>query len=556
MSGMPLSALLRSPVLKYEENLTPQVLGFIDMSQPCKFMCVNELDQDGRSRIERLDRIENRRVETEYGNPSATGGVCVSPPLPSYELEMLLPLFKRHGVNVVVLVRAARSLPAHDTLPASTLALADKLSITFVLGEGPASVTATATALHAFLHSDSLQRSDNLLALNERLVRQELTPERCCIELGALIPGEVAVVDSFGLVLSGYINRYALEFFLETHAIQAPCTVINAQGGDALDADRAPRVLAVPVPGPNHREITDLWIVTTFPGSAADSEVTGAYELFSLAAVALSSWSVRRKSESDYFDSARSTILAQLATVSGQVPEHLASQALSVGWNLSAWHTVISVRTSARSESTDLGPHLKVALKARGHEIEVNRYAEHWLVWESRKSQPSREDYEKLLTAIERLRGTEASHLVFGVARPRFGPDGFAAGLIEAEGFVRQAGTTLRRRPIVDARESPAAQLIRSALQDQGLTKIATRFLGALADPQNIHLRLTLAQYLACESSTAETARALHMHRNTIIQRLERTERLFRSPVSDPDVKLALRIALRVLEEVDPANPK
>lgn len=543
-NGMPLSALLRCPSLGFGQNTMPTISGYTVKDHRCVFLCVNELDQDGRNHIERIDQ------ENSLNYPRAAGGVCVSPVLPSYELELLLPLLKRHGVGVVIFVQDRRLSCAKEILLASTLALAVKLGITMVMLDKASSVTAIAAALHAFLHSDSLRRSANLLSLNERLAaQQELTPELCRQVLSADIHAEIAVVDSLGLVLAGTLNGLALGLLRDAIGASLLNRTDDSMDAVPLYAGPNPRVLAVPVPAVNRRSTTDLWVVAVFPELAADIELTGARELLLLSAVALSGWNARRRIEGDFFTSARGAILTQLATSSHQVSDHLASQALSVGWNLSAWHTVISARVTNRNRSIDFGIHLKAAFEAQGYEVESNRFAEHWLVWESRKSQPNKEEYGRLIEAVERTCGNESSRVVFGISRPRFGPEGFAASLLEAEVFVRQAGTTLGRKAVVDARESSSSQLIRVALADPGLLRLATRYLEGLAEPQNSHLRATLIQYLRCESRLAETARVLRLHRNTVLQRLERIERLFSHPLADPHVKFALRIALQVLDQ-------
>lgn len=553
-AGMPLSALLRSPVLQANARSLPAVFGGVAIDHQCTFLCVNERDQDGRSRIERIDQGLEGRVFVPRGEIPARGGVCVSPALTSYELEMTLPLLKRQGISVAILLRTPGTRPLSETITASTVALAAKLDITFVDVEGTTSVTATAAALHAFLHSDALRRSANLLTLNERLAQQEVTPERCQHALGPLIQAELAVIDSMGLVLAGSVSEQArtpLQTSLAAYLSD------SSSGSTEEKIDHAGpnlRILAVPVPSATRNETTDLWVVAAFHGSVADSELEGARELLTLSSLALSGWNARRKIEGDFFASARGAILAQLATTPARVPDHLASQALSVGWNLSGWHTVICSRATTGMESADIGLHLKVALKAQGYDVEANRFGEHWLVWETRKSQPSKDEYAKLVDAIERTRGTEGSHVVFGIARPRFGPEGFVASLLEAEAFGRQAGTARGRKVVVDARESEASRLIRSALADPELSRTAARYLAGLTDPKNEHLRLTLWQYLRCESRIAETARVLQLHRNTVIQRLGSIERIFGFSLEEPDVKFALRIALQVTDQQSDAQ--
>ena len=60
-------------------------------------------------------------------------------------------------------------------------------------------------------------------------------------------------------------------------------------------------------------------------------------------------------------------------------------------------------------------------------------------------------------------------------------------------------------------------------------------------------LLTTLAAYLDAESSIAETAAVLGVHRNTVSDRIARVERLLGVDLSDPETRLALHLATRAL---------
>ena len=60
-------------------------------------------------------------------------------------------------------------------------------------------------------------------------------------------------------------------------------------------------------------------------------------------------------------------------------------------------------------------------------------------------------------------------------------------------------------------------------------------------------LRSTLAAYLDAESSVAETAAVLGVHRNTVADRIDRVQRLLGVDLGDPETRLALHLATRAL---------
>ncbi|NUR90911.1 MAG: helix-turn-helix domain-containing protein, partial [Nonomuraea sp.] len=57
----------------------------------------------------------------------------------------------------------------------------------------------------------------------------------------------------------------------------------------------------------------------------------------------------------------------------------------------------------------------------------------------------------------------------------------------------------------------------------------------------------TLTVYLEAESSLIEAAAVLGVHRNTIARRVARIEQLLGVDLADPDTRLALHLACRVI---------
>ena len=66
------------------------------------------------------------------------------------------------------------------------------------------------------------------------------------------------------------------------------------------------------------------------------------------------------------------------------------------------------------------------------------------------------------------------------------------------------------------------------------------------ADPHGELVR-TLRGYLDRESSATDTAAALGMHRNTVMQRLERIRDLLPVDLDDPDDRIVVHLATRAL---------
>ena len=78
---------------------------------------------------------------------------------------------------------------------------------------------------------------------------------------------------------------------------------------------------------------------------------------------------------------------------------------------------------------------------------------------------------------------------------------------------------------------------------------------GALIEPLREHDRtrrsdlvLTLKIYFAAGANASEAADRLFLHRNSLLYRLERIQRLTGLDLKDPGVKLALQLGLLTLE--------
>jgi DNA-binding PucR family transcriptional regulator len=121
------------------------------------------------------------------------------------------------------------------------------------------------------------------------------------------------------------------------------------------------------------------------------------------------------------------------------------------------------------------------------------------------------------------------------------GVDGFRRSHFDAVATQR----LMARRPDLRAARSADVQLVALALADeQHAREFVARTLGTLADADR-ELRDTLFVYIGEQFSAARAARALYTHRNTILNRLQRAERLLPLPLAGHglEVGVALEIA-------------
>jgi DNA-binding PucR family transcriptional regulator len=121
------------------------------------------------------------------------------------------------------------------------------------------------------------------------------------------------------------------------------------------------------------------------------------------------------------------------------------------------------------------------------------------------------------------------------------GADGFRRSHFDAVATQR----LMSRRPDLRVARFADVQLVTLAIQDeQRAREFVARTLGELAGADS-ELRDTLGVYVREQFSASRTARALYAHRNTVLNRLQRAERLLPLPLAGHglEVGVALEIA-------------
>lgn len=147
-------------------------------------------------------------------------------------------------------------------------------------------------------------------------------------------------------------------------------------------------------------------------------------------------------------------------------------------------------------------------------------------------------------------RATDAAGLDADLVRDRLSPEGrhvhvaLGEALPGAAGFRRSHRQALRAQQAVQlaARAAPSATRYRqvallSLLMENPVAArdFVLHELGALADDRaaSVRPRQTLRSYYENNASPVQTARELHLHRNTVLYRLQRAEALLGAPVAE-----------------------
>ncbi|MEU4267317.1 PucR family transcriptional regulator [Streptomyces sp. NPDC026092] len=150
--------------------------------------------------------------------------------------------------------------------------------------------------------------------------------------------------------------------------------------------------------------------------------------------------------------------------------------------------------------------------------------------------------------------GVERAGLERGGGLPPVVVVGVAGGWAAASASLRHAGETataaqgLSDRPWYDARRLDIDLLLWRLREHPDLAAFVDRAIGPLRDHDRTSrppLLPTLETYLAHAGRKAETARELHLNRQTLYNRLARISELLGTDLDDPQTVLALSLALR-----------
>lgn len=312
----------------------------------------------------------------------------------------------------------------------------------------------------------------------------------------------------------------------------------------ATDPGAAETVVAVPVPtgiGPR------AWLAVGLTAPLRAERATLATAL-RVAAVAAGHRLVLTRLDDERDARYRMAMLDDLRTADGAPAPPLVQRTIAAGWQLDAWHVGIRLVARGPVDAVALRREVEMAFDGEGLDVVVVEQTDGWALWCSVPHEPDRAAVAALAASVRSAQNAlrSAVDTNAGVGSVHAGPAGLVRTLGEAGDAVRLAAARPESGWFVHVDRLGLAQLLLAWTQTDTFLPAAEQLLAPLERGGGA-LRSTLAAYLDAESSVAETAAVLGVHRNTVADRIDRVQRLLGVDLGDPETRLALHLATRAL---------
>ncbi|WIY01359.1 helix-turn-helix domain-containing protein [Amycolatopsis mongoliensis] len=410
-------------------------------------------------------------------------------------------------------------LPGTEPLTASRL-LADRLAVPLLTtGAPPLDLLVEARLL---LAAPEIDRANLLLATHRALGDRLRPPEEVVAVVRRLLRSPVAVLDDRGAPLAGEVTgRVRLD--------EAVPQRTEVDGGVLL---AHPVLLQRPA----------MWLAAELRGTeAARADVVP--PALAVAAGALQRWLLANRLELERDARSRTALLGDLLRLDTEPGADLRRRVADAGWRLGGWHVGLHIGVPA---AVDTVARTQEVMRALDVDAVVVEHGDGWTGWVTFDHEPTAERVRSLATRLQAAHRTLRLGAHMGVGRPHPRPEGLAATVAEALDAARLAATRPETGHFLHVDQLGMAQLLLEWTRTDTFEPAARALVAPLRSVPGDLVR-TLSAYLDAESSIAETATVLGVHRNTVAARIARIEQLLGVDLSRPDERLALHLASRAV---------
>jgi len=248
-------------------------------------------------------------------------------------------------------------------------------------------------------------------------------------------------------------------------------------------------------------------------------------------------------------------VLNGIIALSERPSGSLAQQIGTLGWKTDGWCTAIHLRVGGAADSLRvlaLTDALSRALRGAIEGPLVER-PDGWTSWITESTEPQSNAFGPLVVALRRavqsfVADRAGLRVYVGIGRPYHGMLGLKKSLAEAQEAATIAQASGLRTAVQHIDELGVQRILVGWYTSDEFGDFARTLLRPVTDiDKGEDLMRTLEVYLDNESSPTATADIMRLHRNTVIKRVARIREVLAVDLDDPDQRLAVQLACRVV---------
>lgn len=321
-----------------------------------------------------------------------------------------------------------------------------------------------------------------------------------------------------------------------------------------LDSSLPGRRLLVTPAFPLAPEPPPFWLAVQVP-VGLDSRASHVFTAMRITSMALSTSLAFSSLDHERDNRQIEVLLDQILQRPDELSVSDVENATVVGWQLFGWHTAVQVsaaRSFAELPVASLAQSLTSALRSHGIDARPVRRGRTFAFWITRAAMPKPEADAELAQRVRlALDDVKAAfpgvRLRAGVGDPREGARGIGQSIEGARLALAFAESEHGSAVVQRSANMTANRLLQSWMPDGAAREAIIDIIEPLrSSDTDGQLLATLSTYLDVESNASETAARLHVHRNTVLQRLSRIRELLPIDLDQPADRLAVQVALRL----------
>ncbi|MDR5699326.1 PucR family transcriptional regulator [Agromyces aerolatus] len=232
-----------------------------------------------------------------------------------------------------------------------------------------------------------------------------------------------------------------------------------------------------------------------------------------------------------------------------------------LGWPVEGWCSAVHIQLGGDADQVQVlaqTAEVRAVLQRARLTGAVIERPDGWTTWGFDILEPKPAAFRELAQRLRRTFGEyvaqrDVPRISIGIGRPYHGLAGLRTSLAEAREAATIAHASGARLAVQHSDELGVARILVGWYTSSEFAEFSRTLLRPLLELEGgAELVRTLEVFLDSESSPTLTADLLRVHRNTIMNRLSRIKEALAADLQDPDERLAVQLACRVVNLGEP----